>query len=357
MPPSPGSRSAAAVLAPSAPARTSDTALNLVAYSTPREAYGQLIPMFQKTAAGKDVSFTQSYGASGEQTRAMKAGLKADIVALSLAPDMDELVKAGLVSRAGRSKSYSGMVTDSLVVFVLRDGNPKKIKTWNDLLQAGHRGRHAEPVHVGRRPLEHHGGVRRVARERQDRQAGAGEPAQAVQERRRPGQERARLAEHVHRAARATCFSPTRTRRCSPKLKGLDLQFVIPRSTILIENPIAVTRTTEHAKEANAFLRFLKTPAAQQVFANNGYRPVVKKVLETNRKKFPPRPGEFTIDAVDRRLGEGAEALLRSEDRRHGEDRERRSVATLASAPRVAPRPARAKPHRTGPQRPCPSAS
>jgi sulfate/thiosulfate transport system substrate-binding protein len=81
------------------------------------------------------------------------------------------------------------------------------------------------------------------------------------------------------------------------KLKGLDVQYVIPRSTILIENPIAVTRTTDHAKEANAFLRFLTTPAAQQVFANNGYRPVVKSVLERNRKKFPVRPGEFTIDA------------------------------------------------------------
>ena len=51
--------------------------------------------MFEKTAAGKDVSFSQSYGASGEQARAVKAGLKADLVALSLAPDVDELVKAG----------------------------------------------------------------------------------------------------------------------------------------------------------------------------------------------------------------------------------------------------------------------
>src|SRR5918995_3712771 len=74
-----------------------DTNLALVAYSTPREAYAQLIPMFQKTAAGKDVSFSQSYGSSGEQARAVKAGLDADVVALSLAPDVDELVKAGLV--------------------------------------------------------------------------------------------------------------------------------------------------------------------------------------------------------------------------------------------------------------------
>ena len=74
-----------------------DTSLSLVAYSTPREAYGKLIPMFQGTAAGEGVGFTQSFGASGDQARAVKAGLGADIVALSLAPDVDELVEAGLV--------------------------------------------------------------------------------------------------------------------------------------------------------------------------------------------------------------------------------------------------------------------
>src|SRR5262245_59366375 len=125
------------VVAPAAPARTASTQLSLVAYSTPREAYGQIIPMFQKTAAGNDVSFTQSYGASGEQTRAVKAGLKADVVALSLAPDVDELVKANLVFKGWQKKPYKGMVTNSVVVFVLRDGNPKHIRTWNDLLKPG----------------------------------------------------------------------------------------------------------------------------------------------------------------------------------------------------------------------------
>ena len=118
-----------------APERSADTKLSLVAYSTPREAYGKLIPMFQKTAAGKDVDFTQSYGASGEQTRAVKAGLEADIVALSLAPDIDELVAANLVDAKWKKQSFKGMVTNSVVVFVVRDGNPKKIKSWNDLLR------------------------------------------------------------------------------------------------------------------------------------------------------------------------------------------------------------------------------
>jgi sulfate transport system substrate-binding protein len=73
---------------------------------------------------------------------------------------------------------------------------------------------------------------------------------------------------------------------------------VIPRSTILIENPIAVVKTSDSKNEANRFLRFLRTPAAQQVFADWGYRPVNPKVLAKNRKRFPVRPGQFTIDQL-----------------------------------------------------------
>src|SRR5262245_51111544 len=111
------------------------TNLSLVAYSTPREAYAKLIPMFEATPQGKDVSFSQSYGASGDQARAVQAGLKADIVALSLAPDMDTLVKGGLVDPRWNRRSYRGMVTDSVVVFAVRDGNPKHIRSWDDLLE------------------------------------------------------------------------------------------------------------------------------------------------------------------------------------------------------------------------------
>jgi sulfate transport system substrate-binding protein len=81
-------------------------------------------------------------------------------------------------------------------------------------------------------------------------------------------------------------------------LKGQNVPYVIPRSTILIENPVAVLKNSDSKDKANQFLRFLRTPAAQQIFADNGYRPVVKSVLEKNRKKFPARPGEFTIDQL-----------------------------------------------------------
>jgi len=81
-------------------------------------------------------------------------------------------------------------------------------------------------------------------------------------------------------------------------MQGLELQFVIPKATILIENPIAVLKDSRDKAEANAFLRFLRTPAAQQVFADFGYRPVVKRIEDANRRKFPVRPGLFTIDQL-----------------------------------------------------------
>src|ERR671930_1828948 len=128
---------AAGFLLTSAGAATKGGSVTLVAYSTPKDAYAQLIPAFQKTTAGKGVSFSQSYGASGEQSRAVAAGLDADVVAFSLAPDITTLVQKHLVPQRWNKDRWHGMVTRSLVVFVVRDGNPKKIKTWSDLLKPG----------------------------------------------------------------------------------------------------------------------------------------------------------------------------------------------------------------------------
>src|SRR6266516_4516072 len=113
------------------------TRLSLVAYSTPREAFAALIPAFQKTAAGKGVSFSQSYGASGDQSRAVAAGLPSDVVELSLTPDMTKLADAGLVARDWNRDRYKGMVTDSVVAIAVRKGNPKNIHTWADLVKPG----------------------------------------------------------------------------------------------------------------------------------------------------------------------------------------------------------------------------
>jgi len=110
-----------------------DTKLTLAAYSTPREVYERLTKDFAATPVGKGVSFDESYAASGEQSRAVAAGLPADVVAFSLEPDVTRLVAEGLVDEGWSDDEHGGMVSDSVVVFAVRKGNPKGIRTWDDL--------------------------------------------------------------------------------------------------------------------------------------------------------------------------------------------------------------------------------
>jgi sulfate/thiosulfate transport system substrate-binding protein len=274
-----------------------DVKLSLVAYSTPREAYAKLIPMFQATPAGDGVSFTQSYGASGDQARAVQAGLKADIVALSLAPDVDQLVKAGLVDARWNRQSDRGMVTDSVVVFAVRDGNPKKIKSWDDLLERGVQVITPNPFTSGGarwNVMAAYGAWLKLGKTNAQARAKLLQLFQhvAVQDK------SARDSLNTFLSGKGDVLLTYENEAIAARLAGQKVQYVIPRSTILIENPIAVTKTSDNKDKANAFVRFLKTPAAQQVFADRGYRPIVKSVLEANRKKFPVRPGQFTIDQL-----------------------------------------------------------
>jgi sulfate/thiosulfate-binding protein len=288
---------AATGIGSAAPDRSAATKLNLVAYSTPREAYAKLIPAFQKTAAGDDVDFTQSYGSSGEQTRAVKAGLEADIVALSLAPDVDELVAAGKVDAKWSKQSHKGMVTNSLVVFVVRDGNPKKIRSWNDLIRPGVEIVTPNPFTSGGARwniMAAYGSWRKQGKT--DRQAQANLlklwKNVTVQD------TSARASLNTFNSGKGDVLLAYENEAYFSRQQGLDLQWVIPKTTILIENPIAVTKDSPDKAAANAFLRFLRTPASQQVFADFGYRPVVKSVENANRGKFPVRPGLFTIDQL-----------------------------------------------------------
>jgi sulfate/thiosulfate transport system substrate-binding protein len=272
-----------------------DTKLTLVAYSTPREAYGALIPAFAKTAAGKDVSFSQSYGASGEQARAVMAGLDADLVAFSLEPDMTSLVQKNLVAKSWKNDKYRGMVTRSVVVFMVRDGNPKKLRTWNDLLKPGVQVITPNPFTSGGAKwniMAAYGGALRSGKT----------PNQAVDYLRKLWKHvvaqptSAREGLQTFLAGRGDVFLAYENEALFAQKKGQNVQFVIPKATILIENPIAVTSTSKHKTEARAFLKYLRTKPAQRIFAENGYRPVIKGV--TQGLNFPQRPQLFTIKYV-----------------------------------------------------------
>ncbi len=298
---------ALAVTAVAGASRT-DVKLSLIAYSTPREAYARLIPAFQATPAGNGVTFTQSYAASGDQARAVQAGLKADIVALAIAPDVDVLVKAGLVDQNWNKESYRGMVHDSVVVFAVRDGNPKKLKTWNDLLKPGVQVITPNPFTSGGarwNVMAAYGAWLKLGKTKVQARANLLKLFQnvAVQDK------SARDALNTFLSGKGDVLLTYENEAIAAQLAGQKIPYVIPRSTILIENPIAVLENSENKATAQAFIRFLKAPAAQQIFADRGFRPIVKSVFAANKKKFPSRPGLFTIN----QLGLGGWAKVQKE--------------------------------------------
>src|SRR2546430_15439176 len=272
-----------------------DTKLALVAYSTPREAYGQLIPAFQKTAAGKGVSFSQSYAASGEQSRAVAAGLDADVVAFSLAPDITSLVQKKLVPQSWNKDKWHGMVTRSVVVFVVRDGNPKKLKTWSDLLKSGVQIITPNPFTSGGarwNVMAAYGGALRAGKTPKQAVDFLGKLWKHVVA--QPTSAREGLQTFL--AGRGDVFLAYENEAIFAEKKSQPVQIVVPKATMLIENPIAVTSTSKHKTEAHAFVKFLHTRDAQKIFAQNGYRPVVPAAARGFN--FPTRPQLFTIEYV-----------------------------------------------------------
>jgi sulfate/thiosulfate transport system substrate-binding protein len=261
---------------------TKDVKLALVAYSTPKDAYTKIIPAFQKTAAGKGVSFSQSYGASGEQARAVVQGLPADVVELSLAPDITTLVQAHLVSPSWDKNAYHGIVTRSVVVFIVRGGNPKHIRTWSDLLKPGVQVVTPNPFTSGGarwNVMAAYGGALRAGKTTTQAVAYL---TQLFKKHVVAQPSSAREALQTFLSGKGDVLLSYENEAILAKNKGQSINWVAPKATILIENPIAVTSTTKHATQAKAFLKFLYTAQAQSLFAETGYRPVLKSV----QKKF-----------------------------------------------------------------------
>ena len=215
--------------------------ISLVAYSTPKEAYGELIPAFNKTPEGKGVKFTQSYGASGDQARAVESGLPADIVALSLAPDVDKLVEPGIVDANWADNDTDGFVTNSVVVFAVRKGNPKNIKTWDDLIKPGVEvitpnpftsggakwnlmGAYGAQLKLGKSPEQATAYIRELLTKHVKVQDKSGRES----------------VQNFLGGNGDVCISYD-NEAITAQQKGADVDYVIPDQTLLIESPIAVT--------------------------------------------------------------------------------------------------------------------
>ena len=279
-----------AIPAIAASAASKSVKLTLVAYSTPKTSYDQIIPAFEATPAGSGVTFGASYGASGTQAAAIIAGLKADVVNLSLQPDMTSLVNAGIVSGKWNSKSHvnRGMVTNSIVVFAVRPDNPKKIRTWDDLLKKG--------VDVITPNPFTSGGARWnvMAAYGAWREAGLTHKQAVVKlttlfQHVSVQDTSARNALQTFLSGKGDVLLSYENEAYAAKKLGQPLEYHSPKRTILIENPVAVTTTSANPVQAKAFLDYLFTPKAQALFADNGYRPVLPGVFKKYASVFPTK--------------------------------------------------------------------
>jgi sulfate transport system substrate-binding protein len=271
------------------------TRLSLIAYSTPQVVYDQVIPQFQKTEAGSGVSFRESFGASGDQSRAVESGLAADVVAFSLAPDMERLVKAGLVSPQWANTPTKGLVSRSVVSFIVRKGNPKNIHTWDDLLKPGVKVLTPNPFTSGAAKWNILAAYGAKSGGGENAQAGLDYLRQLITKHVQVQDKSGREALQNFTAGTGDVLISYENEAITAQKKGQKVDYVIPDQTILIENPIAVVAKSSHPQQAKAFLSFALSPQAQQTFADWGYRPVDQKVFDANKAKFPTPKGLFTI--------------------------------------------------------------
>lgn len=282
--------------------------LVLGAYTTPREAYGQIIPLFQDCwyeQTGQRVEFEESYLGSGAQSRAVVDGFEADIVALSLEADVNRIQEASLITHDWKAGEADGIVTTSVVSFAVREGNPLDIQDWDDLAGAGLEILTPNPNTSGGAMwniLALYGAALRGYVE--------GVPADD------PGAAEAFLmtvlsnVSVMDKAARDSILNYEKgigdlaityeNEILVGRSSGQTYERVIPSSTILIQNPIAVIDmyVDQHGTRevAEAFVEFLYTPEAQRIFAQHGLRVVNQAVAEEASADYPPIDDLFTVD-------------------------------------------------------------
>ncbi len=266
--------------------------LTLVAYSTPQGAYASLIPAFQATPEGKGTVFSQSFGPSGEQSRSVANGLHADVVNFSLEPDVTRLAKAGLVSANWNQNATHGFVTNSVAVIIVRKGNPKHITGWSDLVKPGVQVLTPNPFTSGSARWNIMAAYGAQLKEGKT-PAQAEEYLKALFHNVVSQDSSARNALQTFLSGRGDALIDYEDEAISDQKKGSPIEYVIPKSTILIQNPIAVVGSST---ESQKFVNYLLSPAGQKIWVQKGYRPVISGV--PGASSFPTPPGLFTIETL-----------------------------------------------------------
>ena len=239
------------------------------------------------------MTFTQSYGSSGDQSRAVSSGLPADVVALSLAPDVDKLVEPGIVAADWANDEHDGFVTNSVVVLAVRKGNPKGIKTWEDIVKPGVEVITPNPFTSGGAKwnlMAAYGGQLEQGKSPEE----ALEFLRAVLKNTPVQDKSARESLATFEGGKGDVLISYENEAITARDKGLEIEYVIPDQTILIENPIAVTEKSKAPEKAKAFVDWLRTEPAQKIFASKGYRSVLPELVD--EATFPKPPNLFEID-------------------------------------------------------------
>ena len=269
--------------------------IDLVAYSTPQQAFEEgLIPAFQDTDSGSGVDVSTSFGASGDQRRAIEAGQPADLVDFSLEPDMLSLVDSKLVAEDWNSGPTKGIVSSSVVSISTRPGNPEGIESFDDLL--------TKDVEIITPNPATSGGAKWNIMAIYGSQIEAGKSEQealdavaTVISKTSVLDDSARDSLQTFASGKGDVLIGYENEAIQAQDEGIELDYVLPDSTIKIENPGAVTTEAADPEAAKAFLDYILTDEGQQIFADYGYRPVTESVLQQNTDKFPEVPGLFTI--------------------------------------------------------------
>lgn len=287
------SDTAAAGTSPGGAAKT--TTLNLYAYAVPKVGFDKVIPGFNATAQGKGVTFQQSYGASGDQSRKVAAGAAADFVNFSVEPDITRLVDAGLVKPDWNSNKYKGIPFGSVVTIVTRKGNPKGIKTWDDLLKPG-----VEVVTPN--PFSSGSAKWNLLAPYAAKSDGGKNPAAGLAYLEKLIGQHVKVQPKSGREATETFLQGTgdvllsyENEALFAERNGDPVEHHTPSTTFKIENPVAVLSNSKNLATATAFRDYLFTAPAQRLWAKAGFRPVDPTVASEFATSFPQPAKLWTI--------------------------------------------------------------
>ncbi len=290
--------------------------LNLIAYATPKPGFDSIIPAFRQSDAGRDIGFSQSYGASGDQSRKVARRVPADVVNFSVEPDITRLVKEGVVDKNWKEQAPNNSTPfGSVVALVVRKGNPKNIHTWDDLLKPGIEVVTPNPGSSGSAKWNLLAPYAEKSKGGADDKAGLNYIADLVRDHVRVQPKSGREATTAFEQGQGDVLISYENeaimlgRNNDTAADSAKVDYVIPAQTFKIENPVAVVNTSRDLESAKSFVDFLFTPTAQRLWAAKGFRPVVPEIITETKAQFPGDIEKlWTIKELGKVLGEGTAA-------------------------------------------------